>query len=549
MKKIGDLRAELASLKQYSPYYTVPQDLTPALEACLELAADAHEGQKRKKPEQYDIPYITHPIMTYHVLKECGISGETSLCASFLHDVMEDCQPFLCDAWKKLTDEKKAERGDAKAEEEGYVVLASDVPGQLQPKRSQVLLEMLIRDRLEKKFAKVDGISTLITRDTGAYAYKIARMVEEVSNTFKGEGKREKSTAHFNATSDRAQRIKLADQIASKIDDLIIPSHQTPEQIREQVLTLRNIAEIAADSGSISAQMLEKLATHVNKLVLGREPEDTSSIPFSLEDSMKTAREQVLFENGTEKLSGKLLDQMARLHDPATREKLVAELRILVKDAASQKTNGEQSHPSPNRLKGTLLGAFATVEHSMDKDERTTTRTWLENGAPIYVSKLLKHFPSLKEPEQITSTSKQFDDYGLSSVYVDCKNNVTAYEMRIQAREGRDAFANVLSTELRKAIEHPALKEPDMESQTLVSSGSSTGNDGRLYRIYELTRPMPLQQFIDIASQPQMVKDSKQVRPLSITFAYKLQQQLNPTPVVTDNNSVGKLVDTKSIKR
>lgn len=48
-------------------------------------ARAAHEGQYRKSGD----PYITHPIAVTHILAELGADNET-LCASLLHDVVED---------------------------------------------------------------------------------------------------------------------------------------------------------------------------------------------------------------------------------------------------------------------------------------------------------------------------------------------------------------------------------------------------------------------------------------------------------------------------
>ena len=48
-------------------------------------SAKQHEGQLRKSGE----PYMTHPISVAKVIAEMGLD-EASICASLLHDTLED---------------------------------------------------------------------------------------------------------------------------------------------------------------------------------------------------------------------------------------------------------------------------------------------------------------------------------------------------------------------------------------------------------------------------------------------------------------------------
>ena len=50
------------------------------------FAHEAHEGQKRKDGADY----ITHPTAVAMVLLELGMDAD-SICAGFMHDVLEDC--------------------------------------------------------------------------------------------------------------------------------------------------------------------------------------------------------------------------------------------------------------------------------------------------------------------------------------------------------------------------------------------------------------------------------------------------------------------------
>ena len=66
-------------LAQYSP------EDQEKIKQAYELAAKAHEGQMRESGE----PYITHPTAVALILSSMGMDAET-ICAAFLHDVVED---------------------------------------------------------------------------------------------------------------------------------------------------------------------------------------------------------------------------------------------------------------------------------------------------------------------------------------------------------------------------------------------------------------------------------------------------------------------------
>ena len=55
-----------------------------------EFAANAHRGQERVSGE----PYIVHPMHVAYILTTLHLDDET-ICAAFLHDVVEDTQTTL----------------------------------------------------------------------------------------------------------------------------------------------------------------------------------------------------------------------------------------------------------------------------------------------------------------------------------------------------------------------------------------------------------------------------------------------------------------------
>lgn len=72
-----------ALLELAAPYYDEPQVLE--LEHAIDVATEAHKGQKRKSGE----PYITHPLAVAGKLIEWGMDIDTVL-AGVLHDTVED---------------------------------------------------------------------------------------------------------------------------------------------------------------------------------------------------------------------------------------------------------------------------------------------------------------------------------------------------------------------------------------------------------------------------------------------------------------------------
>lgn len=63
---------------------------TPTLlDAALQIAAQAHAGQRRKYTGE---PYLSHCIEVVNILIKHGIDDQVMLAAAALHDVLEDCE-------------------------------------------------------------------------------------------------------------------------------------------------------------------------------------------------------------------------------------------------------------------------------------------------------------------------------------------------------------------------------------------------------------------------------------------------------------------------
>lgn len=77
--------------------YSVAKNLNQTLVA-LSVARRLHEGQYRKD----GTPYISHPLKVCSTLISYGIDDDTTLAASLLHDVLEDCADKLPMGGKEL---------------------------------------------------------------------------------------------------------------------------------------------------------------------------------------------------------------------------------------------------------------------------------------------------------------------------------------------------------------------------------------------------------------------------------------------------------------
>ena len=78
----------------------LPEEQIKIIKESYELAKDAHEGQFRKSGE----PYILHPIQVAGILTELKLDYAT-ICAGFLHDVVEDTKYTLEDIQEKFGDD------------------------------------------------------------------------------------------------------------------------------------------------------------------------------------------------------------------------------------------------------------------------------------------------------------------------------------------------------------------------------------------------------------------------------------------------------------
>jgi (p)ppGpp synthase/HD superfamily hydrolase len=82
--------------------------------SAYELAAEAHEGQRRKDDGS---PYISHPIAVAQVLRDAGFRDQV-IAAALLHDVVEDTELSSEEVANRFCDEV-AQLVEALSEDEG----------------------------------------------------------------------------------------------------------------------------------------------------------------------------------------------------------------------------------------------------------------------------------------------------------------------------------------------------------------------------------------------------------------------------------------------
>ena len=223
--------------------YHKPSDLSPLLEACYEVAEYGHRGIARTK-KTGDIPYITHPTIVYKLLRLVGIDDEITLAACFLHDVMEDCPEF-----------KKPEA---------------------------------LRARLVK------GLKQANLPDTEKLAHLIVELCEELTNAERmAEGKRGWQWEHGQRLSPRAKAVKIADQAASLVDDIVLPSDRSYEQMRKFNMKALECAKACAGENELLDHLFKVIFRDAMTVMDGEQTGKAQSIRenFSLEEALRAAEQ------------------------------------------------------------------------------------------------------------------------------------------------------------------------------------------------------------------------------------------------------------------
>ncbi|MDX1974815.1 MAG: FAD-dependent oxidoreductase [Rickettsiales bacterium] len=231
--------------------YEKPTDMSPLLEVCYGIAEEAHRGMTRGKKDGRSVPYITHPTIVYNILKAIGVEDEITLAASFLHDVQEDCEPY------------------------------NTVPGSLEKTLKQRLTQREIPDAAQK--------ASLITR-----------MCDELTNAeYMHEGKRSWQWEHGQTLPPPVKLIKIADQAASMIDDIMMPSERSYEKLRSFNMKALECAKACGGGDPLLDNLFKVIFTDAMWVLDNEKPDATpdelaqaqrAREHFSLEEAVERAR-------------------------------------------------------------------------------------------------------------------------------------------------------------------------------------------------------------------------------------------------------------------
>ena len=191
-------------MKTYVKTFAKTAKMENTLKA-VDLATEAHEGQKRKKS---DIPYIHHPLtMACHALA-MGIREDDVIAAILLHDVVEDCKK---DDGTRYTPEDLPVSDRAKK-----LVRLMTCPEKTDENRKEIIDEYyagLASDPGAALIKCIDRCNNMTTMSWGLTREKIYRMISETDHYYPALLKVIKDTPKYN---DAAWLLKY--QIESMLD-------------------------------------------------------------------------------------------------------------------------------------------------------------------------------------------------------------------------------------------------------------------------------------------------------------------------------------------
>lgn len=199
------------------PVYRRPETDSPIIQACLELAEEAHAAHKDGTPQVRDkahvtLPYKTHLYAAYNILRAHGVKEPVILGATLLHDAIE-----------------QGIRGTG----------------------TQTNLEITLSNRIEAKLMQADpGLAEEKYRASAAnHAMEIANLVNQVSND-DAKAKQDKMLYQVDKArtmSWDAQKIKIADIAASLFDDILHQPNRPKHQLVDFARRGWNVAKICSE--------------------------------------------------------------------------------------------------------------------------------------------------------------------------------------------------------------------------------------------------------------------------------------------------------------
>lgn len=259
------------------PLYSAPACIGrfPVARAAEVVARDVHALELRKK-QGFSLQYISHLYLTCRILEAVGVINQLTLAAALLHDAIE-------------TRRKEALRGIASPVSPAAAETARGEEA-IQARLTQALAVALQEERMG---------------DTAEIAARVLHLVRQLTNdVVMLEGKRVWQTEHADAMVPRAKLIKTAEQMASLIDDLLLPTAMAPAR----VIAFADKALACCKACAGVNPLLDRLASvlHAQHRTLyqllratgGQEQAATTALrtQFSLDQALDEARTLILPE-------------------------------------------------------------------------------------------------------------------------------------------------------------------------------------------------------------------------------------------------------------
>lgn len=247
---------------------------SPIVKAAYEIASKIHAPYPRNPKRSLDKPiaYITHPVMVCKLLRlmqqtlpekyadRKALDDEIYLSVALLHDVLEEkgtryyhnrerLRDDLCKAIIRNVVEAQL---DAEAQQKG-----------LPPESLSIeAVDEACHKYPPKKHAEIIAIANTITGD--------CQDLCNPEKEFMHEGKRAYQAEHMQTLADRPKLIKMLDQMASCIEDVLFESRRTPQQIHEFFHKALDVVKAGGTSGmdehKLAEQMFLKIFEHYSKI-------------------------------------------------------------------------------------------------------------------------------------------------------------------------------------------------------------------------------------------------------------------------------------------
>lgn len=242
--------------------------LSPIVEACLQIAEEAHKGDDPLSKKHVKIEYIHHPIAAMKILQACGVKDDLTLCAALLHDTLEQGKYAY-----KMTDHEVEHLGEKEAFEAAMYrashTLADDISKNVAASLSQ---QYDYSDNRSSYLANTIAslIAEVVVQLTNPPWTK--QIIDQDNGTqLELEHKRFVQVKHSNAYTIRAQRVKLADFASTLVGDYLYETDRSPYKLRDIYGRMLTVIKPFEDVRPELADFVRRFARKNDAILKGKE--------------------------------------------------------------------------------------------------------------------------------------------------------------------------------------------------------------------------------------------------------------------------------------